>query len=344
LIKGILKNIIYLAYLAIITLFITEALIRLWGYSERYLYDPIYMPFAGTSEIPFILKPNLVDARAHGNIKINTDELGLRAQTSGKKYGEKGTNEYRIAVFGDSNTFGVGVPFEDTFPQKVENLLNTLQHRYKVQVFNFGISSYSVKEMVANLKYRALQISPDLAIMAIVYDDFNLSRTPGVDKWGYNTHYGTGLFVSGDSFLKHFLRNLHMSYIVRDFILQLKEYRSYKTSSEDKEIKYNSYHYVKDFETLARANDINSLILTLPEVNQNGSQYYNIINKFNNDGVRYYDISNISTCYTAEAFKASKYDFHPSAVVNRNISELLADYILKNYLNKKGLVSNDQSN
>jgi hypothetical protein len=334
LIKGIIRSILYLAYLAIITLLITEVLIRLWGYSEIYLYDPIYMPFPENNEIPFILKPNLVNVRAHGNIRINTDALGLRSAIPGERYIKKNSDEYRIAFLGNSNTFGVGMAFEDTFPHKIENLLNTMQHRYKVQAFNFGVSSYSVKEMFATLRYRALDICPDLVIMGIVYDDFNLSRTPGVDRWGYNTHYGTGLFVSGDSFLKHLLRNLHMSYIVRDLVLQLKEYKNKETSSGDKETKYNSYHYIQDFETVAKAHNINSLIVTLPEVDQNGSQYYNIINKFDKDRIAYYDISNISTHYTNDKFKASKYDIHPSALVNHNIAQLLADYILNNYLNK----------
>jgi hypothetical protein len=38
--------------------------------------------------------------------------------------------------------------------------------------------------------------------------------------------------------------------------------------------------------------------------------------------------------FTEKQFRASRYDFHPSAAVHRQISEKLSRYILDKYLNK----------
>ena len=165
-----------------------EILVRVWGYSQRYFYDPIYMPYDKSPEIPYVMKPNLHQVRAHGNIWINTDALGLRSPVPARTYGTKQAGEYRIAFVGDSVTFGVGVPTGETYPEIVEKSLNHLQHHCQVNVFNFAVSSYSLKEMTATLKYRVPEVSPDLVVMGIVIDDFDTNRTPKVDKYGYNTH------------------------------------------------------------------------------------------------------------------------------------------------------------
>src|SRR5215208_4997149 len=77
-----------------------------------------------SEEIPYIHKCNLTEARARGLAVINTDSLGLRAKNVGASYGVKQPNEYRIALVGDSVTFGEGVPrTEDTFAQVLEDTL-----------------------------------------------------------------------------------------------------------------------------------------------------------------------------------------------------------------------------
>jgi lysophospholipase L1-like esterase len=79
---------------------------------------------------------------------INTDSLGLRANTAGATYGIKRSNEYRIAIVGNSCTFGEGIArTEDIFAQVLEDTLNQQQQAVTVKVFNYGASAYSVKDM-----------------------------------------------------------------------------------------------------------------------------------------------------------------------------------------------------
>ncbi len=67
-------------YLSLITFFILEIGVRLWGHSEPHIYDPIYRPFEQSEDIPYVHKPNLVQAHARGLAIINTDSLGLRGR------------------------------------------------------------------------------------------------------------------------------------------------------------------------------------------------------------------------------------------------------------------------
>src|ERR1051326_3540792 len=96
-----LKKAALVAYLLVATGILLEIAVRLWGYSEPHIYDPIYRP-GGHTDIPYVHKPNLVNARGRGLAMINTDSLGLRAKTAGVRYLPKQPDEYRIAIAGDS--------------------------------------------------------------------------------------------------------------------------------------------------------------------------------------------------------------------------------------------------
>jgi hypothetical protein len=41
-----------------------EVAVRIWGYAQPHIYDPIYRPYDRTKDIPYIHKPNLTEARA----------------------------------------------------------------------------------------------------------------------------------------------------------------------------------------------------------------------------------------------------------------------------------------
>lgn len=323
--RKLLKLLLFAVYIILATAVLLEIAVRLWGYAEMYLYDPVYMPFPKSPEIPFVLKPNLKNVRAHGNIRVHTDSLGLRSLAPGQEYGEKGPEEFRIAIVGDSVTFGDGVATAETYPQVLEEFLNQRQSRCRVKVFNFAHSSYSVKEMTATLKHRMWEINPDLVIMAIYYPDFDLSRAPGVDQWGYNTFHRTSALIGDYPTIKLFFRKLHLSYLVRDI--------SYRISKGDQSLTYgllpDSYRYLLDFKKIADNHKIPYIILTLPDAGANGSQFSKVVHQMQIDNINYYDVSPIAKLFNIQQYRVSKFDFHPSAKVHRKIADLLAEEIMR---------------
>ncbi|MCA9422670.1 MAG: SGNH/GDSL hydrolase family protein, partial [Nitrospira sp.] len=213
--KRLKRALLYAGYLLLVTLPLVEIGVRIWGYSERHIHDPIYTSFEPSEDIPYIHKPNLTQARARGLVVINTDSMGLRSKISGMVYGTKQPQEYRIAIVGDSVTFGEGVPnTEETFTEVLEHMLNQQQNRLAVKVFNFGVSAYSVKQMVAVLQHRMVNIQPNLVVMAIIPPDLNLDRTPAIDSAGYLV--GQKIASLLDSPVGEALREIRLLYVLRD--------------------------------------------------------------------------------------------------------------------------------
>jgi GDSL-like Lipase/Acylhydrolase len=335
--RKIARTIFYCFSMLVVILIFLEILVRFWGYSRMYLYDPIYTPFAKSPEIPYVMKPDMHHVRAHGNIWIDTDALGLRSPVPARTYGDKQAGEYRLAFVGDSVTFGVGVPTEETYPEIVGQALNHLQHHCQVSVFNFAVSSYSLKEMAATLKYRVPEVSPDLVVMGIIIDDFDTSRTPQVDKFGYNTHGSASQLINKFPALKLILRNIHLSYVIRDVLSrtmmhQEKNYDS--TTGKLPPLVSSSYKYIGEFKKISQEHHCDYLVVMLPSAGSNGSQFNEIKENMKHDNLNYYDTSSITPLFTIKQYPATTYDFHPSALVHRKIGAMLSAYILDNLLAK----------
>lgn len=326
-----LKRLLYALYLTVAVCALLEVAVRLSGYSAHHISDPIYMPFAAApEEIPYVHKPNLAGARARGLAIINTDSLGLRSMMTGERVAPRGTGEYRIAIVGDSVTFGEGVTrTEDTYAQVLEETLNRRQGGVKVRVFNFAASAYSVRVMSATLRRRMSEVEPDLVLMALVPADFNLARTPSVDAWGYLTDQKLSGFLPRDSRLRLALRKIHTIYLLRDAIYPLID-RSRK--AEDVIAAGgvpDSYSFVKEFKATADERALASCVVLLPSLQ---SEFGNVTAQLRADGISFVDLSALRARFTPEQFRASRFDVHPSALVHRRMGETLAKYVLENYL------------
>jgi hypothetical protein len=293
---------------------------------NAHICDPIYTSFNRTSDIPYIHKPNLTRARARGLAVINTDSLGLRAKAVGASYVSKQPNEYRIAVVGDSVTFGEGVPrTEDTFAQVLEDTLNQQSGRF-VRVLNYGASAYSVKQMAASLEYRMADIQPDLVVLAMIPEDLNVLRTPDIDPAGYLVDRRVS-FLHSASIAREALRPIHLMYLLREVILR------WTSPSQDHEVSGlleqgeipESYRYVQRFKAIAEHYQIPYLVVLLPITKE--KSWAPFPSRLTQDGVTYIDLSPLRREFTREEFVASQFDSHPSAAVHHRIGEALADWV-----------------
>jgi len=75
----------------------------------------------------------------------------------------KPAGTYRIAILGPSHVMGSGVANGETFPDFLEERLNSLNRGSNVrfEVLNFGVAGYSVVQQLAMLEDRALMFKPD---------------------------------------------------------------------------------------------------------------------------------------------------------------------------------------
>lgn len=324
---------LFALYLAVIVFLVPEIAVRISGYSEHHLCDPIYQPFEGTPDIPYVHKPNLSRARARGLAAINTDSMGLRSVTTGEKCGPKQDKEFRIALVGDSVTFGEGVVgTEDTFAQVLEGTLNRKQTALRARVFNFSASAYSVKVMAATLNYRMSKVEPDFVLMAIVPSDFDLSRTPSVDARGNLSDNKLSGFLPRDIFIRPLLRKIHLFYLLRDV-----SYPYFDKSKKAERVLAagdipESYAHLKAFKEMAERQKLPYGIVLLPSLK---SWFGNVASRLRADAISFLDLEILRDRFTQEQFRASKFDTHPSAMVHRAIGESLAEHILANHLMKR---------
>lgn len=329
--RRVLKRLLLAVYISAATFALLEVGVRVSGYSEHHLCGPIYARFEeAPEEIPYVHRPNLRGARGRGLSVVNTDSLGLRSNVPGESYGARAPGEYRVAVVGDSVTFGEGVrDGGDTFAKVLEAALNQKQAFARVRVFNFGASAYSVRVMEATLRRRMLAVEPNLVLLAIIPADFNLGRTPGVDSHGYLSDDKLSGFLSRDSRARLVLRRLHSLYLLRDVIYPLLDR---ETKAEDVLAAGGvpeSYSYVKAFAEDAKQSGVECRVVLLPSLN---TSFRPVAERLKDDGVAFVDLSSLSSEFTPEQFRASRFDRHPSALVHRRIGEALAEHILESGL------------
>lgn len=73
----------------------------------------------------------------------------------------------RIAIIGDSFTFGLEVPYEGTWGHQLELALGS-----NFQVLNFGVDGYGIDQSYLRYQKHVLLWRPDIVIFGLVNDDF----------------------------------------------------------------------------------------------------------------------------------------------------------------------------
>jgi len=96
----------------------------------------------------------------------------------------------RVVALGDSNTYGLGLPYEATFPALLETRLRRLG--LKARVWNAGINGETVLQGLARLERDVIQRQPDLVLVAFGLNDCNLQRWP-TDDQRERSHFRAGL-------------------------------------------------------------------------------------------------------------------------------------------------------
>lgn len=175
------KDFILLLFSVGITLMAIEVTLRVWspdiavrGYVRIHRMSPIY----GFELVP---GASVQGASLREKIDINSD--GMRDETIEKTtLGVK-----KIAVVGDSFTFGVGVELADTYVKQLEKQLNDSSIRCRT--YNFGVTGYDLWQIGEVIKRKVLSLSPDLIILGFFHNDMGRSVHPAPNNpdWrGYN--------------------------------------------------------------------------------------------------------------------------------------------------------------
>ncbi len=133
---------------------------------KRYAFRP-------DTSLIWSLKPNFYyqgKLLLNPNPTLQTNSLGFRGDFI-NPYKPDGVR--RIACLGDSVTFGYGetIGESDTYPRKLESLLNLFYPHLEFEVINAGCTGYSSRQGRILLEERVLPLKPDLVILGFGNND-----------------------------------------------------------------------------------------------------------------------------------------------------------------------------
>lgn len=132
--------------------------------------DPTFEPVPGDNYRIIAdpeLKYDLVPGSDYLGTPINEGGMRDRPRETAKPPGH-----FRIACVGDSVTFGLYVRQEETFPARLEAMLNEAKaDDTTYEVLNFGVTGYGIGQYAASVRKRALSYSPDLILLGYCLND-----------------------------------------------------------------------------------------------------------------------------------------------------------------------------
>lgn len=121
---------------------------------------------------------------------------------SARDYSESRGEAIRIAVIGDSYVEGFAwVDFDTAFHAIVEKDLS--EKGYKVEAYSFGIAGAPLSQYLHMMRYSYQKFRPDIAIVNIIYNDFDESLYHvGLKKYGTgNNHFFTFKQIPTNNFV-----------------------------------------------------------------------------------------------------------------------------------------------
>lgn len=272
-----------------------------------------------------------------GSIKFNQKYVHLNKDgMRDKDFSlEKPADTIRIAVIGDSYTFGSGVKdINLTYSKILEKELNKLDDDKTYEVLNFGVPGYDAPQELDMLKNKALNYNPDIIIIGysvndVVNIDSSINKSPDMISIPF-----IGFWLRQVSYSYYFLetrtnRFLENIGVRTSYEITLLEVYNSELNQNHSRILY------KEIAELTNANDISVILVNFP-ITYNLKNYpFSIITNFSRsvaeeNGFYFIDLTKPFSEFKPEELIVSKYDRHPNELGH----EIAAENILEIFINK----------
>ena len=162
-----LKNLLLLAGSLVFCLILVEIIFAVFGISTLQK-APNYRSSSDVYHHGFVPDSSGVFKSSEWNVKYSIDSFGFRDHDYTIS---KPTGTFRILMLGDSYTEGYGVELSESFSKQLESMLNGKSTGTKFEVINAGVGSYSPILEYLVLKYKGMQLSPDVVILNFDWSD-----------------------------------------------------------------------------------------------------------------------------------------------------------------------------
>lgn len=161
------KRIVFIGLAAVLGMVIVLAFAEMATRLRPRLYCEGYRP-SRNDRIVFELYPGY---------KIGAIDAKISAQGLNDRYypPRKPQGVFRIAVVGDSSSFGWMVPRADSFPKILERRLNERKQK-RFEVINFSVPGYNTAQELALIQDRVVRFDPDMVLLVFCENDTKMAN------------------------------------------------------------------------------------------------------------------------------------------------------------------------
>ena len=249
----------------------------------------------------------------YGNVTVTYNEKGLRD----RPILSKGEGEFRILTLGDSIVYGWGVPQDQIFTVRLEQLLQNRLGRM-VRVINSGVGGYNTVQEVKYFKQEGITFHPDLVVLTYVEND--IEETP--------SHLISDVDAQIQSFPGLVVRTLQKLWLYRlvDHVLRY----GFHMRDDDRPMPLSgrkgwndSMSAINELVAVCRAQDIPLMIFYYRFKSDTGNPLlYDVVSHAK--GIPVKDVGQWFAGYDISTLIISKVDPHPNAAAHRMMAEHMA--------------------
>ena len=158
-----------------ISIFVAEISLRAMNITRDLLKGRRMARLSDNQVIGYELKPTY----QYGMYRINNH--GFRGKDIETK---KEKETFRIVAIGDSITFGNHLNERDVYTSLLEGYLNKGDLNRRFEVINAGVGGYNIWQYLETYKEKVRPLSPDLVIVGICQNDFEVAGPYHMDLFG----------------------------------------------------------------------------------------------------------------------------------------------------------------
>lgn len=257
-------------------------------------------------------KPNSSAHLMGVDVDINSD--GFRDD----EYSVERNDKYRIAVLGDSLTFGWGVEKADTYEVLLEQMLS--QSR-PTEMINFGHGNYNTEQQVNLFEEKGLKYNPDKVVVFFFINDAEV--TPVRSKWAWLGESRSITFLW--SRLRGLLTRTDSGQTFESFYSNL-----YADDQPGFQAMKQAFIELRD---LTRERGIELQVIMIPELHNLvdypfGEEYAKVSGFLADSGISYIDLTTSFAGYEdAAGLWVAPDDAHPNSLAHKMVAEYSLKFI-----------------
>ncbi|MBI4451962.1 SGNH/GDSL hydrolase family protein [Candidatus Woesearchaeota archaeon] len=245
-------------------------------------------------------------------------------------------NVYRIAVLGDSFTFGTGIEnMESTYPKILQTKLNAKARTIKYGVFNFGKEGVDTEYEIKILQQYALKYNPDIIIVGYVLNDFRDAASQNKRNFYL---FWADKYIERKSYLYSLIKKSGVNLL--ESIGVIKSYQKAIAESfySDKNKEINRA-YILEMDKIAKNNNATLVVVAIPFIYNLDDYPFSHAHEFLKDTAAQNRILYLDTLPQLSKFNesdivVSRYDWHPNEMGHKIIAESIYNYMLESGLVK----------